>query len=126
MPQNQKSLTSILPVYIDSYELLKYMLVLIKNMPRDVKFIYGMDLKNQSFLLVANIYFATVSKNDKINYINSALSNIKFINLMIRVTKDLNFVKDKQYYGTINLTGKINKQLKAWKYSIVDRQNNNR
>ena len=119
MNTTNKSLTNELPVYLESYDLLKYLMKLIVGLPRDIKFIYGMDLKDNAFALVANIYFANILKEQRALYINKSIANLKFINLMIRLSRDLNYIKDNQYVFVIKLSGSINKQLHGWKSTYI-------
>lgn len=115
--RNQKYLTENLPVYKESYELLKYCIILISNLPKNIRVVYGNDIKYNLYQLMDNIYYANSIKIQRVEYIDKALTNIRFINLMLRIGFDMRHITIKQKSRSILLVENISRQLSGWKNS---------
>ena len=112
---DQKYITENLPVYKQAYDLLKYCITLISNLPKNIRIVYGMDIKNNLYNLINNIYLANSDKDNRLVHINNAITNIRFISLLTRVGFDMNHITEKQRCNVILFTENISKQLHGWK-----------
>lgn len=107
------ALYDLLPVYKVSYDLLLQLYHISKNMERDYKFTLGEKIKNESTELIINIYKAN-TKEDKIELLEQAKTNIEVIRLLIRVYKDLKQISLKDFISVSEKIENTSKQINAW------------
>lgn len=102
-----------LPIYKVTYDLLKLVTKKVKEFPRDFKYSLGDKIRNECIDLVISIYKANsgVSKQENIKNI---LEKIQVIELMLRLSKDLNLLSIKSFSEIIELTDSISRQAQGW------------
>jgi hypothetical protein len=113
--KNQKYLTENLPVYKQSYDLLKYCILLISNLPKNIRIVYGFDMKYQLYQLIENIYLANSEQENRVEHINKAIANIRFVSTISRIGHDMGHITEKQRCKVLLSSQSIGKQLNGWK-----------
>jgi len=102
-----------LPIYKVTYELLSLVTKRTKEFPRDFKFSLGDKIRNECIDLVIFIYKANSTK-DKVEHLNKILERVQVIELMLRLSKDLNLLSVKAFSEIIVLTDSISRQAQGW------------
>jgi len=103
-----------LPIYRTSYDLLKLVNMRIKTFPRDFKFTLGTQLRNECTDLILNIYRAN-STRDKVPHIEQIQEKIQVIKLILRLSRDMNFLSTKSFSEISELIHSVSKQSHGWK-----------
>lgn len=102
-----------LPIYKVTYELLQLVTRRTKDFPRDFKYSLGDKIRNECIDLVVSIYKAN-SGVDKQHSIKNILERIQVIELMLRLSKDMNLLSVKAFSEIIELTDSIARQAQGW------------
>jgi hypothetical protein len=102
-----------LPIYKVTYDLLSLVTKRTKEFPRDFKYSLGDKIRNECIDLVIFIYKANSTK-DKVDYLNKILERVQVIELMLRLSKDLNLLNVKAFSEIIVLTDSISRQAQGW------------
>lgn len=111
------SLSSDLPVYHDSYELLLDLFKFIRNFSREYKFTLGESMKKEMIEMIVNIYRANSSFEKRKENIQKARENVETIRLFLRLSNDLKLI-DIDKFVTLNLKlERVSKQLTGWRTS---------
>lgn len=107
-----------LPIYKETYELLKLATTVTRNMPKDFKGSIGGEIRSacvQSVILIARANAA----QDKSPHLTHLLEHIQAAEILLRLSKDMRFISTGQYADAILLTETIGKQANGWKKSPV-------
>ncbi|MBR1425581.1 four helix bundle protein [bacterium] len=107
-----------LPIYKASYDLLIALMFSIKDFPREFKYTVGERIQNAIIELVISIYRANSSR-EKSDYIKSILESIQYINLLLRITKDLKLITEMRYASFVEQTASIAKQSQGWLATVI-------
>lgn len=102
-----------LPIYKVTYDLLSLIVKKTKDFPRDFKYSLGDRLREECIDLVVFIYKANSTKNKK-EHLNQILERVQVIELMVRLSKDLNLLNVKSYSEIVVLTDSIGRQTQGW------------
>jgi len=108
------ALHSDLPIYKVAYDLLGHVLMLARNMPRDVKQQVGGALRDECISITVLIFRANVAR-DKGPPLLEAIERLQVAELLLRLSHDLHFIAPKQYATAIALTSQIGKQANGWR-----------
>ncbi len=103
-----------LPVYRLTYNLITLVVSYNKNFPKDYKFTLGNRIKDECFSAVVLIYRANSSRNGRKEKIEQCLEKIKVVEMLLRLSKDLQIISNKQYSDSIDITDQIGRQLWGW------------
>lgn len=103
-----------LPIYQDTYELLKLTVHITRNIPRDFKRLIGEELRSECVSMMVLIFRANVATH-KQPHIQELLERLQVVELMLRMSTDMRWISKKQYAATISLTQSIGKQATGWK-----------
>lgn len=108
--------TEDLPVYRLAYDLTVHVVTCTKNFPKDYKYGLGDKLKNECFVAVVLIFRANSAYigQNRLKAIADCLERIKTVEMILRLSKDLQLISVKQYSNAIELTHQIGKQLWGW------------
>ena len=108
-----------LPVYRQTHEFIVQIISLTTNFSKDYKFSLGERLKDECFELTLQIYRAnsSFSSQKRKQYIEDGIERLKTIEMIIRLSKDLQLISVKQYSNSIEISENIGKQLWGWKKS---------
>jgi hypothetical protein len=110
------ALSSELPVYKASYDLLLAIYQMVKHFAREYKYTLGENLKNQAVELLTLIYRAN-SRQDKVEIIQSAREHLEIIRLYVRLTKDLHQINTEKLVFINSNIENVSKQLSGWQKS---------
>ena len=103
-----------LPIYKVTYDLALLAATLTRNMPRDIKGLYGRQLSEECASLVLFVYRAN-SARDKVPYLDTLLERLQVTELLFRLCQDLHAISRAQYARAIELTSSIGKQANGWR-----------
>jgi len=103
-----------LPIYQKAYELLKEIILITRNIPRDFKQQIGKELRGECTQITVLIFRANVSRQ-KTPYIQELLERLQVVELMLRMSKDMRWISTGHYATSIALTQNIGKQATGWK-----------
>jgi hypothetical protein len=107
------SLAEELPIYKAGYDLVLVIFQFVKNFNKEYKYTIGESIKNETIILITNIYRANCSKN-KIEYLQTARENLEVIRLYVRLVKDLHQISVKQLAYVSTHVENVSKQLAGW------------
>ncbi len=108
------AITTALPIYKTTYDLLTVVTPLTANMPRAHKATLGKRLAGESMDLVVLIYRAN-SARDKAPHLQQLLERMQVVELLLRLARDLRLISTGQYARAIELTDAIGKQANGWR-----------
>jgi hypothetical protein len=108
------ALSTTLPIYKVTYDLLRVVTDMTRNMPRDFKLSIGGRIREECVALVVLIYRANVA-TDKTPHLSELLERLQVVELMLRLARDMHLIATKQYAACIALTGDAGKQANGWR-----------
>lgn len=92
-----------LPIYKVTYELLRQLIEVTKEFPRDYKFTLGQKIKNEAIEMVVLIYKAN-STTDRISHIEALMERLQVVELILRLCHDLRLIPTKKYSAVVEMT----------------------
>lgn len=108
------ALTSQLPIYIDTYNLLKRLLTLVARMPRAYRFNVGERMVNTALDMMALIG-ETNATRDKVVLIEQLLRKYEMLRMLLRLVYESQGLSSRQYAPFVELLDKIGRQATGWK-----------
>jgi hypothetical protein len=102
-----------LKIYKDVSDLVKRIFIIVKNFPRDYKFTLGTKIQNVALDCVDLIYRSARHK-EKTKYLDELVANLDFLSFLMRTSKDLNILTEKQFSIFIELSQPCVKQASGW------------
>ncbi len=102
-----------LKIYKDTSELVKRVFIIVKNFPRDYKYTIGSRIQNTALNCVELIYKASRHKQ-KEKDLDELVSSLDFLSYLIRISKDMNIVTERQYGLYIERSVPCVKQASGW------------
>lgn len=111
------ALHSELPVYRDTYYLLRKIYEVTKNFPKEYKYTLGEEMKRDAMQLVRNIYRANKHKNDRKMHLENFLDDFELVKLQMRLCADMKLLAIKKQAELAELMASIGKQITGWKNS---------
>jgi hypothetical protein len=102
-----------LKIYKDTSELVKRVFIIVKNFPRDYKYTIGSRIQNTALDCVELIYKASRHKQ-KEKDLDELVSSLDFLSYLIRISKDMNIITEKQYALYIERSVPCVKQASGW------------
>ena len=103
-----------LEIYKVSYDLMGFAIDLITNMPRAIKPVVGVKLRDECLALFTCIQEANIAEN-KTPHLLEVQKRLEMANVLFRLSRDKRFIATGQYARAIELTGSIGKQATAWR-----------
>lgn len=103
-----------LPIYKLTYELMLLAMELIKNMRRDCKSTVGQKINAECLDLSLLVYKANCAR-EKVPYLDRLIERVQVVELLFRLSVDLNLISMGQYAKAIAITAKIGKQAGGWR-----------
>jgi hypothetical protein len=107
------ALSSTLPIYRVTYELLQVATRITRDMPRDYKQSLGNKVRDECVELVVLIYRANCSR-DKRHHLEELQEHLQVVTLLLRLSKDMQLISTKQFAQTVELTDQIGRQSSGW------------
>jgi hypothetical protein len=102
-----------LQIYRDASELIKRVFIIVKQFPRDYKFTIGTRIQNTALDCIDLIYRASRHRNKKED-LDNLVASLDFLSYLIRISKDMNIVTEKQYCLFIERSVPCVKQASGW------------
>ena len=103
-----------LDVYKTGYDLFGKVTKIVANMERAFKHLIGEEIVRESSKLLILVYRANVA-DDKVPNLSLMVEKVKLVELLLRLSLDMQKISPKQYWGVTQLTESISKQATAWK-----------
>jgi len=103
-----------LAIYKVAYDLFRDVTALTRNMPRDFKLSLGGRIRDEALAIVVLIFRANVAR-DKVPHISDLLERVQVVELLLRLSRDMQFISTKQYAQAIQLTSSVSKQGHGWR-----------
>ena len=103
-----------IPLYGSVYKLILSMEGFIKNFPKDLKPTYGDSLRNTGIELLKYVCLAQNFPQDRVIYLNHALSYLETYKIMVRLCHDLRCLNDSQTSEIDLGILDIDKQINGW------------
>ncbi len=105
-----------LPILEKTYELILWIYPAINKFPKSQRFVLGQRIENALLKIVEEIIEMRIirGEKEKLEHLQKISTEMDKLRMLIRISKDLKFMKVKQY---IFATGKINemgKMLGGW------------
>ncbi len=104
------------PIYKATFELLKAVVLVAKNMPRDFKQTLACDLRDHCVKVTVLILRANKAQ-DKTPHLEEILERHQEIELLIRLARDIQVISLAQYAKIIQLSDNVGKQANGWRGS---------
>lgn len=108
------ALHSELPIYKVAYDLLALVVKAVRNMPRDVKQELGRPILKECVTVTTLIFRAQVAR-DKAPHLLEIVERIEVVNLLLRLSRDLQILPTSHYAAAVALVASIGKQANAWR-----------
>ncbi|MDR0834171.1 MAG: four helix bundle protein [Candidatus Symbiothrix sp.] len=106
-----------LPIYKDTYRLLRATSVLIQNFPRDQKYAIGQEMRTEIKEMVRCIFRANQTL-DKDPWLIRFAEQLEFLKLDFRTCVDDRLITPEQQANAWEFIDSIGKQLNGWKNSL--------
>ncbi|MBN3848676.1 four helix bundle protein [Paraburkholderia sp. Ac-20342] len=103
-----------LDVYKTGYDLLTMVTKLVENMERKFKQLIGEKIADETSKLLILVYRANVAVN-KVPHLDSLMERVKLVEMLLRLSLDMEKISPKQYYRAIKLTESVAKQTAKWR-----------
>lgn len=103
-----------LEIHKGAEELLGVALLLVRNIPRDLKQVVGAKIRDESLQVMVLIGRANMSR-DKRPHLNQLLESIWIINYLLRALTNMGLISKGQHGRAMHLTASIGRQANAWK-----------
>jgi len=104
------------PIYKATFDLLKAVMLVAKNMPRDYKQTLACDLRDQCVKITVLILRANKAQ-DKTPHLEEILERHQEIELLVRLSRELQVISLDQYAKVIQLSDRVGKQANGWRGS---------
>jgi len=103
-----------LNVYKASYKLLVELYKNLNNLNKEHKYTIGEKIKEKSFEIILNIYRANRVKQ-KVQFIDTALDDVEYIRLSLRLLRDLNVLNNKKFVSLNLIIEDVLLQFEKWR-----------
>lgn len=108
------ALYNTLPVYRDSYRLLREIYTVTGKFSKEFKYSLGQDMKRDVLNLFRSIYNANMKTNRR-EYLECFLSDFELVKIEMRLCCDLKLLSVGKFAELALLTDNIGKQVTAWR-----------
>lgn len=112
------ALYSELPVYKITYEFLREVVMLTRNVSRDFRYTMCQNLQDKLIGIMVRIYRANRTTEKKI-HIAEAREILMESRILIRLLADFRQISAKQYASLTDKSELVSKQLAAWEKSVT-------
>ena len=102
-----------LPIYKLTYDLMNKTAKVVKDFPRDHKFLLGKKLQEELLEAIVLVYRAN-SASEKQPHITTLLERLQVIELLVRLGTDTKIIPKSDYAAMIDMTTSITKQAHGW------------
>ncbi|PRF55365.1 four helix bundle protein [Burkholderia multivorans] len=105
-----------LDIYKVGYQLLGKVTNLVKNMQRDFKRLIGEEIVRESAKVLILVYRANIASN-KAPHLLELIERVQMIEVLLRLSMDMEKISPAQYAEVVKLTRSIGKQATGWRKS---------
>jgi hypothetical protein len=102
-----------LQIYRDISEMIKRVFIIVKNFPKEYKFTLGTRIQNTA-LDCADLVYKSARHKEKKQHLDDLVSSLDFLSFLIRTSKDMNLLTEKQYGLFIEVSCPCVKQAAGW------------
>jgi hypothetical protein len=102
-----------LAIYRETKQLLEKILLVARNIPRDVKRVVGEKLRDECLEMTVSIYRANVAQN-KVPHIHELRERLQVVELILRTAVDMRWISRPQYSSLVAMTQSIGRQATGW------------
>ena len=115
-----------LRIYQDMVSLMKYIYMITIKYPKSEKNSLVSDIKRCAFNALENIIYAqrVENQNDRLNYLLKVDSDLKTMQVMVRISYNLKYINYKNYGSWSRSIAKVNNGVNAWERKICAILNN--
>ena len=103
-----------LPIYRETFELMKLVTQQTRNFPRDLKVSLGERLRNDCLDIVLNVYRANAARHGRREIIESILESVQVVEMTLRLCCDMALMSKKQHGKLVERTDAIGRQAYGW------------
>ena len=107
-----------LPVYKDTYQLLRLIYEVAGKFPREHKFDLGQNMKRDALLLCQSLYKANKTLNRR-KLLEEFLDDFELVKTEVKLGGDLRLISLKKMAEIAGLSDKIGRQVTAWRKKCV-------
>ena len=111
-----------LPIYKLTYDLLSEVTKQTRHYPKDFKYSLGAKIRDETVELVVFIYKANSSREQRSSFVQLILERLQIIELLLRLSKDMQLLSIPEFSALIVLTDNINRQASGWLRSTGSRK----
>lgn len=105
-----------LPIFLDAYELLSNLLVLVPKLPKIYRFNIGSRMIDDCLGMIAMIFEANTQYGaNKVAYINKLMNRHSMLRMLMRQMMEKGIIGSRQMAQYMILMDKIGKQANGWK-----------
>lgn len=103
-----------LPIYKLTYDLLNAITQRTRHFPKCFKYSLGAKLRDEAVELVVFIYKANASRENREDNVRLILERLQVIELLLRLSRDMNLLSIDAFASLVVLTDDINRQASGW------------
>ena len=108
-------------IYKANYDLIFAIIKVAKNMPREFKAIIGGELRDHALMIAILILRANMVE-EKLPFLDQIVERKESIDLLTRLSRDLQLISPKQYGDIIELAAGVGRQVNGWRKQQQSRQ----
>lgn len=107
-------------IHKTAYDLLRVVVEAVRNMPKDVKLLTGGKIRDELLDVFEDIYQANVARAAaKVPHIDGVRSRMQRVEILLRLSRDMQFITTPAYARAIRLTQSIGRQATGWRKSFA-------
>jgi hypothetical protein len=105
-----------LPILEKTYELILWLYPTVNKFPKSQRFVLGQRIENTVFKIVESIIGIRVAINneEKLTQLQNISVEMDKLRMLIRLSKDLRFIKTSQYVFAAKIINEMGKMLGGW------------
>ena len=103
-----------LPIYIDTYQLVREIYLMTHKFPREFKYCLGEQLNRDVLKLLYHIFQANHIKSERVEHIRRFLASLDMVRMELRLAHDMKVLSTRQISHLVQFLDKIVKQANAW------------
>ncbi|MBN3036799.1 MAG: diversity-generating retroelement protein Avd [Bacteroidales bacterium] len=109
-------------IVLKAYDLLKHLIALLQNLPRNQKFLIGDRVQNlASDILEMNIEAYYTSFSEKAGILSNVNIRLEMLRHYVRLLYDLGYIHSAKYQHTSRLVDELGRMTGGWLKSLRDR-----
>lgn len=102
-----------LPIFEKTYQIIRWLYPTINKFPKSQRFVLGQQIENSALSILTGIIAAN-GERDKVPALKRVSASLDTLRILIRLSKDLEFISVKQYVFAAERVNEIGKMLGGW------------